>query len=248
MTCPMFRQHGARDHTAIWFYGSEDEKILGDIIKLRAGPLKPYIVGELAKLNETGRPFNRPLMWDFPNDPMTWKLAEHGIGDGNGTAPSPDAKLTNGAFVVLSKCAAAAPRQTFKLSGGQVTLADKADSGLCVDEGGAKGGKAPSGPYKVHMWQCSKKFGKMQSWTYDAATKALSGGSGLCLSSAGENMHPTVAKCSAADKAQHWTLTAAGGSIVSSSGECLKVEPAPAGGGGGACSAVQVHKHPCSLW
>ena len=71
MTCPMFRQHGARDHTAIWFYGSEDEKILGDIIKLRAGPLKPYIVGELAKLNETGRPFNRPLMWDFPADAKT---------------------------------------------------------------------------------------------------------------------------------------------------------------------------------
>ena len=37
MTCPLFRQHGARDHTAIWFYGPTDEKILGDIIKLRVG-------------------------------------------------------------------------------------------------------------------------------------------------------------------------------------------------------------------
>eukprot|EP00463_Aulacantha_scolymantha_P003726 TRINITY_DN461_c0_g1_i2.p1 TRINITY_DN461_c0_g1~~TRINITY_DN461_c0_g1_i2.p1 ORF type:complete len:433 (-),score=81.46 TRINITY_DN461_c0_g1_i2:20-1318(-) len=28
MTCPLFRQHGARDHTAIWFYGDKDEKLL----------------------------------------------------------------------------------------------------------------------------------------------------------------------------------------------------------------------------
>ena len=41
MTCPLFRQHGARDHTAIWFYGPTDEKILGDIIKLRVSVTPP---------------------------------------------------------------------------------------------------------------------------------------------------------------------------------------------------------------
>ena len=28
--------------------------------------MKSYYTAELNKLNETGRPFNRPLMWDFP--------------------------------------------------------------------------------------------------------------------------------------------------------------------------------------
>jgi hypothetical protein len=65
MTCPMLRQHGARDHTCPWFYGPETEKIIEDIIKLRHA-MKPYYTAELNKLNETGRPFNRPLMWDFP--------------------------------------------------------------------------------------------------------------------------------------------------------------------------------------
>ena len=61
----MLRQHGARDHTCPWFYGPETEKIIEDIIKLRHA-MKPYYTAELNKLNETGRPFNRALMWDFP--------------------------------------------------------------------------------------------------------------------------------------------------------------------------------------
>lgn len=65
MTCPLLRQHGARDHTCPWFYGPETEKIIEDVIKLRHA-MKPYYTAELNKLNETGRPFNRPLMWDFP--------------------------------------------------------------------------------------------------------------------------------------------------------------------------------------
>jgi len=91
ITNPLFRQHGHRrgkagDVDAIWFYGSEDEKILGDIIKFRAS-MKPYFKSQLAKLTATGRPFNRPLNWDFPDDPMAWELADHGIGN-LGTGPS----------------------------------------------------------------------------------------------------------------------------------------------------------------
>ena len=44
MTCPLLRQHGARDHTCPWFYGPEAEKIIEDIIKLRHA-MKPYYVG-----------------------------------------------------------------------------------------------------------------------------------------------------------------------------------------------------------
>ena len=43
--------------------------------------MKSYYTAELNKLNETGRPFNRPLMWDFPLDSKTWELAENGIGE-----------------------------------------------------------------------------------------------------------------------------------------------------------------------
>ena len=80
MTCPLLRQHGARDHTCPWFYGPSTEQIIEDVIKLRHA-MKPYYTAELNKLNETGRPFNRPLMWDFPADPKTWELAENGIGE-----------------------------------------------------------------------------------------------------------------------------------------------------------------------
>eukprot|EP00931_Biecheleriopsis_adriatica_P062213 TRINITY_DN37469_c0_g1_i1.p1 TRINITY_DN37469_c0_g1~~TRINITY_DN37469_c0_g1_i1.p1 ORF type:complete len:625 (+),score=85.41 TRINITY_DN37469_c0_g1_i1:163-1875(+) len=80
VTCPLFRQHGDRDHTAPWYYGSQTEKLLEEIIMLR-GELKPYISSQLDLLSSKARPFNRPLMWDFPEDFKTWDLAEHGIGD-----------------------------------------------------------------------------------------------------------------------------------------------------------------------
>ena len=81
LTCPLLRQHGARDHTAPWFYGPEVEQLLVELIRLRAA-LKPYLQSQLDALNATGRPLNRPLMWDFPEDPKTWELAEHGLDDG----------------------------------------------------------------------------------------------------------------------------------------------------------------------
>ena len=42
-------------------------------------------------------------MWDFPEDPMTWKLAEKGIGDTNNSSPE-TTKLVNGDFVMLAPC------------------------------------------------------------------------------------------------------------------------------------------------
>ena len=40
-------------------------------------------MAELAKLSKTGRPLNRPLNYDFPEDPVTWDLAEMGVGEQN---------------------------------------------------------------------------------------------------------------------------------------------------------------------
>jgi len=87
VTCPLFRQHGNRDHTEPWAYGPATELILEGIIKLR-GSLKSYITSQLDLLNATGRPFNRPLMWDFPHDAKTWDLAESGIGGSNSSLNS----------------------------------------------------------------------------------------------------------------------------------------------------------------
>ena len=79
-SCPMFRQHGGRDHTCLWFHGPEVKETIEEIIKLRHA-MKPYFAAQLHMLNETGKPFERPLMWDFPRDEECWELAELGIGD-----------------------------------------------------------------------------------------------------------------------------------------------------------------------
>lgn len=94
VTCPLFRQHGDRDHTAPWFYGNSTAKLLEDIIKLR-GELIPYISSQLDLLSSSARPFNRPLMWDFPEDLKTWDLAEHGVGDVRGEAQSQESNVAD---------------------------------------------------------------------------------------------------------------------------------------------------------
>ena len=60
-TCPIFRQHGSRP-TELWHYGPEAEATITEIIKWRV-TMKPYLAQEMAKLNATGRPINRPLWW-----------------------------------------------------------------------------------------------------------------------------------------------------------------------------------------
>ena len=146
-TCPLLRQHGARDHTCPWFYGNETELIIEDIIRLRHA-MKPYFSAQLDLLNETGRPFNRPLMWDFPGDPKTWVLAESGIGDSGGT-PSPPAPPTHtdGDFVVMADCTAGNVSQAFTLD--TTPDGNLKNLGACLDDGGNAGAAPPRGPYKV---------------------------------------------------------------------------------------------------
>jgi alpha-glucosidase (family GH31 glycosyl hydrolase) len=232
MTCPLLRQHGARDHTCPWFYGPETEKIIEDIIKLRAS-MKTYYSGELDKLNATGRPFNRPLMWDFPEDAKTWELAEEGIGDQNMTLPGGPVK--QGDFVVLKKCAAAAPSQQFKMvkaaAAGKVQI-QTTSGGMCLDSGGAPNHPPPTGPYPIHMWSCDKHFAEAQTWSHNAATKAIMQGS-KCLTT-GTAGHPALATCAPSDKTQQWTVSADGAMIESAAaggvgGECLSVEPQTSG-------------------
>jgi len=34
--------------------------------------LAPYIMTAMQRVSTTGQPVNRPLFWDFPNDPKVW--------------------------------------------------------------------------------------------------------------------------------------------------------------------------------
>lgn len=87
MTCPLFRQHGSGRDTAVWAYGAEDERILGDIIRLRAS-LKGYVLRELQKTSDVGRPLNRPLWWDYPGDAQAWRVDDaYMFGDDYLAAP-----------------------------------------------------------------------------------------------------------------------------------------------------------------
>ena len=189
--------------------------------------MKPYFSAQLDMLNETGRPFNRPLMWDFPADAKTWELAEEGIGDKNQSLPGGHI-LKNGDFVEMKKCVAGAANQEFKMvagpdpEAGKTTIQSGGGTALCLDSGGTPGRSPPNGPYPIHMWQCSKEWAGAQTWSHDAATKAI-GMRGKCLST-GTDGHPALAACAPSDKTQQWTVTS-GGAIESAAGECLTVEP-----------------------
>lgn len=170
-TCPILRQHGERSHTCPWFYGNTSETIIEDIIRLRHA-MKPYFSSQLDMLNETGRPFNRPLTWDFPDDPRTWELAENGIGDGttdcaaallgSSLHASPqygelggELGVQNGDFVVLAACNASELMQRWTLDPHSNHLTLKNNVNYCVDMGGTRNAKPPSGPYPLHMWTCN---------------------------------------------------------------------------------------------
>mgnify|MGYP002836582984 CR=1 FL=1 len=104
--------------------------MITDLIQLRSSML-PYFKSQLDALNETGRPFNRPLMWDFPEDPRTWELAEGGIGD-HGSEPTP-ATMQDGDWVVLAACNASRPwNQRWINTSGTLRLADPAASTRCL--------------------------------------------------------------------------------------------------------------------
>ena len=70
--CPIFRQHGARN-TEPWLLGDVSFAAVRKAMALRE-TLRPYVVAELKETAATGLPFNRPLLFDFPEDSATWTL------------------------------------------------------------------------------------------------------------------------------------------------------------------------------
>ena len=238
-TCPLLRQHGARDHTCPWYYGNETEQIIEDIIRLRH-TMKPYFQEQLDMLNATGRPFNRPLMWDFPEDPKTWTLAENGIGDSSGppgppTPAPPPTPVKDGDFVEVVDCDPSNAYQQWTLdSSNEIKLAGSSNDKFCMDDGGHAGASPPDGPFRVHMWTCQKQFHGAQVWKYDHTSKQLQGHGG-CLE-LGSNGHPTLDGCSSSS--QQWSFTPAGGAISAGGNKCLGVVASSGGGGGGGIGVI----------
>ena len=58
-TCPLFRQHGARN-TEPWGYGNESYAAIVKVINWRKS-MEPYVLQQMATVNATGMPINRPL-------------------------------------------------------------------------------------------------------------------------------------------------------------------------------------------
>ena len=105
MFCPIFRTHGDRKaampplpatgkqfhesgayctapggHAAggpneIWEFGPEVEPLLTGIIAFRES-LRPYIAELAANASATGAPPQRPLFFDFPDDPKVWSIED----------------------------------------------------------------------------------------------------------------------------------------------------------------------------
>lgn len=94
MTCPLFRQHGARD-TAPWGYGQRALAAIEGIIA-RRNAMRPYVMDQFRAAAATGRPVNRPLWWDFPDDPAAVAITtQYMFGDGYMVAPVTDAGATS---------------------------------------------------------------------------------------------------------------------------------------------------------
>ena len=72
VTCPIFRQHGARD-TEPWLLGDVSFAAVLKVMNLRQ-TLRPYVVSELGETATSGLPFNRPLLFDYPEDAEVWKI------------------------------------------------------------------------------------------------------------------------------------------------------------------------------
>ncbi len=70
---PIYRPHGVGDGLEPWEHGSEVENAVRELIELRYR-LVPYYYTLARETYDTGTPFMRPLVMDYPNDPSVWDL------------------------------------------------------------------------------------------------------------------------------------------------------------------------------
>ena len=80
VTSPIFRQHGSRviDPWALQQYGASGEaayQAVTKMIRLRY-TLRPYVLQQMETVAANGVPLNRPLSFDFPEDPRAWRITD----------------------------------------------------------------------------------------------------------------------------------------------------------------------------
>ncbi|MCC5846451.1 MAG: DUF5110 domain-containing protein [Verrucomicrobia bacterium] len=74
--CPIMRNHGTNDPKEIWRFDAEAEIILRDWITLHY-QLLPYFYSLAWENHNTGKPFIRPLLLEFPDDARARAVADH---------------------------------------------------------------------------------------------------------------------------------------------------------------------------
>lgn len=73
--CPIMRNHGTCDSKEIWRFGAEAEDILRAWIELHY-QLLPYFYSLAWENHRNGKPFIRPLLLEFPDDPQARAVAD----------------------------------------------------------------------------------------------------------------------------------------------------------------------------
>ncbi|NJP46458.1 glycoside hydrolase family 31 protein [Actinacidiphila epipremni] len=86
--CPILRLHGHREPRTshgmvgdgggpneVWSYGSQAYGILTGLLRLRER-LRPYVHAHLRDGERTGIPLMRPLLLEFPGDPVAWEVED----------------------------------------------------------------------------------------------------------------------------------------------------------------------------
>lgn len=97
-----------------------------DEIQPQAQCVRILAQAELKKLAATGRPFNRPLTYDFPDDPKVWTLTMSGLGPQTVQRP-PASPAAAGDFVTTVQCESA---PVWTRVNGTLVLGE---TGLCLD-------------------------------------------------------------------------------------------------------------------
>ncbi|MCE5326653.1 MAG: TIM-barrel domain-containing protein [Planctomycetaceae bacterium] len=72
---PIFRTHGCRPHNEPWSFGEQACRCISDAILLRER-LKPYIMAQMDLASTHGAPPQRPLFFDFPDDPRACQIED----------------------------------------------------------------------------------------------------------------------------------------------------------------------------
>ena len=226
--------------------------MLKDLVRLRTS-LQPYLQAELGKLSDEGRPFNRPLNYDFPEDAKTWELAEQGLGQQNEEVAA-DRKPQMGDVITTVPCAQAPKWSVVPVdssnttAGAPSTLRLKSNPSLCLDSATLSTQCGPDRQCGAALWECLDEPPAAHTWSHradltlrnmrDAGFVGAQGGaeSGgehcLKLTSSGSKAtpfpveFPTAAGCSASDKEMQWTLKDDGAiANAAHSGLCLATAP-----------------------